>query len=137
MVKDHSDRERERKPAAATWVTLSHRQDNTYHGLCYNSREHWLEREIAHWVHHEGSIRRPIALKLLSITIISFMYYTCINSYFSKKILDILGSEFSNRKPLRATYIKLKSIFYFTKILKIHLCRGFSIGSSKYGIPCF
>ena len=23
--------------------------------------EHWLEREIAHWVHHEGSIRRPIA----------------------------------------------------------------------------
>ena len=23
--------------------------------------EHWLEREIAKWVHHEGSIRRPIA----------------------------------------------------------------------------
>ena len=23
--------------------------------------EHWLEREIAQWVHHEGSIRRPIA----------------------------------------------------------------------------
>ena len=22
---------------------------------------HWLEREIAQWVHHEGSIRRPIA----------------------------------------------------------------------------
>ena len=22
--------------------------------------EHWLEREIAQWVHHEGSIRRPI-----------------------------------------------------------------------------
>ena len=21
--------------------------------------EHWLEREIAQWVHHEGSIRRP------------------------------------------------------------------------------
>ena len=21
----------------------------------------WLEREIAQWVHHEGSIRRPIA----------------------------------------------------------------------------
>ena len=27
-------------------------QDNTYHGLCYS---------IAQWVHHEGSIRRPIA----------------------------------------------------------------------------
>ena len=23
--------------------------------------EHWLEREIAQWVHHEGSFRRPIA----------------------------------------------------------------------------
>ena len=23
--------------------------------------EHWLEREIAQWVHHDGSIRRPIA----------------------------------------------------------------------------
>ena len=23
--------------------------------------EHWLEREIAQWVRHEGSIRRPIA----------------------------------------------------------------------------
>ena len=33
----------------------SHRQDNTYHGLCYTSRG-----EIAQWVHHEESIRRPI-----------------------------------------------------------------------------
>ena len=23
--------------------------------------EHWLEREIAQWVHHEGLIRQPIA----------------------------------------------------------------------------
>ena len=23
--------------------------------------EHWLEREIAQWVHHEGSIQRSIA----------------------------------------------------------------------------
>ena len=23
--------------------------------------DHWLEREIAQWVHHEGSIQRPIA----------------------------------------------------------------------------
>ena len=30
----------------------SHRQDSTYHGLCYTSRgEHWLERKIAQWVH--------------------------------------------------------------------------------------
>ena len=29
----------------------SHRQDSTYHGLCYTIVEHWLEREIAQWVH--------------------------------------------------------------------------------------
>ena len=41
----------------------SHRQDNTYHGLCYTSREHWLEREIfgSMGPPREGSIRRPIA----------------------------------------------------------------------------
>ena len=39
----------------------SHRQDNTYHGLFSPVVEHWLERETALWVHHEGSIRRPIA----------------------------------------------------------------------------
>ena len=42
MVKDHSDSES--KPAAATWAARvllyasSHRQDNTYHDLCYTSR---------------------------------------------------------------------------------------------------
>ena len=30
----------------------SHRKDSTYHGLCYTSREHWQEQEIAQWVHH-------------------------------------------------------------------------------------
>ena len=28
----------------------SHRQDSTYHNLCYTSLEHWLERERALWV---------------------------------------------------------------------------------------
>ena len=27
----------------------SHRQDSSYHGLCYTVVEHWLEREIAQW----------------------------------------------------------------------------------------
>ena len=42
----------------ATRVLLyasSHREDSTYHGLCYTSRE------MAECVHHGGSIRRPIA----------------------------------------------------------------------------
>ena len=30
--------------------------------------EHWLEREIAQWVHHEGSIRQPIALEVHALT---------------------------------------------------------------------
>ena len=38
----------------------SHRQDNTYHGLCYTSCGIWPEWEIAQWFHHEGLIRRPI-----------------------------------------------------------------------------
>ena len=29
----------------------SHRQDSTYHSLCYTSHGHWLVREIAQWVH--------------------------------------------------------------------------------------
>ena len=37
-----------------------HRQDSTYHGLVIPSVGHWLEREIAQWVHHEGLICRPI-----------------------------------------------------------------------------
>ena len=36
----------------------SHRQDSTYHGLCYTSRGALAG---AQWVHHEGSIRPPIA----------------------------------------------------------------------------
>ena len=34
----------------------SHIQDNTYHSLCYTRLE-----ELFQWVHHEGSIWRPIA----------------------------------------------------------------------------
>ena len=33
----------------------TYRQDITYHDLCKPVVEHWLEREIAQWVHHEIS----------------------------------------------------------------------------------
>ena len=40
----------------------SHRQDYTYHGLCYTSRGALAgTRNISMKVHHEGSIRRPMA----------------------------------------------------------------------------
>ena len=48
----------------AAWVLLyapSHRQDNTYQGLCYTIMEHEMNREIAQWARHVGTIRRPIA----------------------------------------------------------------------------
>ena len=41
----------------------SHRQDNTYHGLCYTSRGALAgTRNSSMGPPHEGSIRRPIAL---------------------------------------------------------------------------
>ena len=65
-------RKRERKPAAATWATLSDKQQGVFYmhhpidRIAHTTAfvipvvEHWLEREIAQWVHHKGSIRRPI-----------------------------------------------------------------------------
>ena len=60
----------EKKPAAPNmsysfWIAgtiilyaSSHRQDNM--AFVTPVVEHWLEREIAQWVHHEESIWRPI-----------------------------------------------------------------------------
>ena len=70
MVKDQY---RERKAAASTWATLSdyqqgffymhHPTDRIAHTTAFVTPvvEHWLERELAQWVHHEGSTRRYIA----------------------------------------------------------------------------
>ena len=30
--------------------------------------EHWMEREIGQWLHHEGSIRQPIAPRTIALT---------------------------------------------------------------------
>ena len=61
MVKDHSDGERGnlcchmgysfRLAARVLLYAPSHRQDSTYLGLVTPVMEHWLEREIAQWVH--------------------------------------------------------------------------------------
>ena len=72
MVKDHSDVERG-NPLLPHRLLLSinskgsfyasfHRQDNTYHGLCYPSRGALAgTRNSSMGPPHEGSIRRPIA----------------------------------------------------------------------------
>ena len=60
MVKDHSDSERGNPlpPHRLLFPT-----DKIAHTTAFVTPvvEHWLEREIGQWVHHEGSIRRSIA----------------------------------------------------------------------------
>ena len=74
MVKDHSDSEKGnplpphtdigysyRLTARVLLYALSHRQDNTCHGLCYTSRGALAgTRNSSMGPPHEGSIRRPI-----------------------------------------------------------------------------
>ena len=72
MVKDHSDSEKGnplpphrllyRLTARVLLYAPSHRQDNTYHGLCYTSRGALAgTRNSSMGPPHEGSIRRPTA----------------------------------------------------------------------------
>ena len=72
MVKDHSDSERgNRQPPLHGRLFLTSSKGTLYipshKRIPYTSAfvtpvvEYWLEREIAQLVHHEGSIRRPIA----------------------------------------------------------------------------
>ena len=72
MVKDHSDCEWEtrcrhmgysfRLAAMGLLYASSHRQDDTYNGLCYSSRGALAgTRNSSMGPPHEGSIRKPIA----------------------------------------------------------------------------
>ena len=71
MVKDHTDSERGyplphigysfRLAARVLLYAPSHRQDSTYHGLCYTSRGALARTRYSLMdPPHEGSIRRPI-----------------------------------------------------------------------------
>ena len=72
MVKDHSDSERGNPlPShrllfpinSKVFFYMHHPTDRITHTTAFVTPfvEHTLVREIAQWVHHEGSIRRPIA----------------------------------------------------------------------------
>ena len=74
MVKDHSDSERGNplpphgllfpisSKGSFVCIIPQHRQDNTYHGLCYTSRGALAgTRNSSMGPPHEGSFRRPIA----------------------------------------------------------------------------
>ena len=71
MVKDHSDSERGNLlpphgllfPISSKGYFICTIPERIAHTTAFVTPdgEHWLEREIAQWVHHKGSIRRPIA----------------------------------------------------------------------------
>ena len=71
MVKDHSDSERGNPLLAHGLLfpisrkgsfNMHHPTDRITHTMAFVTpvMEHWLEQEIAQWVHYEGLIRRPI-----------------------------------------------------------------------------
>ena len=67
MVKDHSDSERGNL-LLPHWLLFSNSSKGSptvriEHTTAFVTpvMEHWLEREIAQWVHYKGSIRQPIA----------------------------------------------------------------------------
>ena len=65
MASDHSDSERGNPlPQHGLFFYMHHPTDRIIHTTAFVKPvvEHWLEREIAQWVHHEGLIRRSIAL---------------------------------------------------------------------------
>ena len=66
MVKDHSDSERGNllpPHGQQAFFDMHHHTDRITHTLLVFVTpvvEHWLEREIVQWLHHEGSIRRLV-----------------------------------------------------------------------------
>ena len=61
----------ERKPDTATWGYLFQQEFFYMHyttGRTTPILEHWLEQEIAQWVHHEGSIWWPITSWVNALT---------------------------------------------------------------------
>ena len=60
IVKDHSDSERG-NPLLPHGLLFPTNQIIHTTAFVTPVVEHWLEQEIAQWVHHEGSIRQPIA----------------------------------------------------------------------------
>ena len=72
-----------RLTARVLLYATSHRQDNTYHGLCYTSRGALAgTRHISIGPPHEGSIRRPIAswanaLPLSYVPLLTYIHTLC------------------------------------------------------------
>ena len=71
MVKDHTNIKRENPlppyrllfPISSKGFYMHHPTDRITHTMAFVTPvvEHWVEREIAQWVHHEELIQRSIA----------------------------------------------------------------------------
>ena len=78
MVKDHSDSERGNPlpslhglfPISSKGSFIYRLTDRIVNITAFATPvvEHWLEQEIAQWIHHEGSIRRPIVPRANALT---------------------------------------------------------------------
>ena len=68
MVKDHSVNEKGNQQG---FFYMYHPTDRITHTTAFITQviEHWLERQIAQWVHHEGLIPGPIAPFLPNSTV--------------------------------------------------------------------
>ena len=78
MVKDHSDNEEICCCHMSYYFRLAARILLYATTFVTPVMEHWLEQEITQWVHHEGSIRWPIApwANALSIQIVEMEQFT-------------------------------------------------------------
>ena len=83
----------------------SHRQDNTYHGLCYTSRGALAgTRNSSMGPPHEGSIRRPIAPWANALP----LSYVPLNMIINN----------NNKKQINAFYYCLIIVLFLMQVLK-------------------
>ena len=93
----------------------SHRQDNTYHGLCYTSRGALAgTRNSSMGPPHEGSIRRPTApwanalpLSYVQLTFAPFILWKWTNFWYTTFIYPFSSIRFAS-KLLTRSYISLR-----------------------------
>ena len=67
---------------------------------------HWLEREIAQWVHHEGSSRRPIALLANALTRLFSVTQRLSHRTYGWTLFDSPPCVGSSRRAPRRIYQK-------------------------------
>ena len=106
MVKDHSD-SKKGNPLPPHRLLLSinskvflyapsHRQDNTYHGLCYTSRGALAgTRNSSMGTPHEWSIRRPTAPWANALPLSYFSGYEHLKSVFNN-LMPFLNQKYRN-----------------------------------------